>query len=93
MRRFVNRLKRVVGRLTTLYKPRLWWLKGREEEKEKEEKEKRVKKLAWVWDAELAKEDGGLHKSRQELKKRTQIQEKEEVKVLYLKHLFVNQRS
>ena len=28
MRWFVNRLKRAVGRLTTLYKPRLWWLKG-----------------------------------------------------------------
>ena len=61
------------------------------EEKEKEEKEKRVKKLAWVWDVELAKEDGGLH--RQELKKRKWIQEKEEVKVVYLKHLFVNKRS
>ena len=63
------------------------------EEKEKEEKEKRVKKLAWEWDAELAKEDGGLHKSRQELKKRKWIQEKEEVKVVYLKRLFVNKRS
>ena len=62
------------------------------EEKEKEEKEKRVKKLAWVWDAELAKEDGGLHKSRQELKKRKWIQEKEEVKVVYLKRLFVKQK-
>ena len=38
------------------------------EEKEKEEKEKRVKKLTWVWDVELAKEDGGLHKLRQEKK-------------------------
>ena len=52
-----------------------------------------MKKLAWVWDAELAKEDGGLHKSRQELKKRKGIQEKEEVKVVYLKRLFVNKRS
>ena len=74
MRQFVNRLKRAVGRLTTLYKPRLWWLKEGEE-KEMEEKEKRVKKLAWVWDAELAKEDGGLHKSRQKLKERKLIQE------------------
>ena len=40
------------------------------EEKEKEEKEKRVKKLAWVWDAELAKEDGDLHKSRQKVKEK-----------------------
>ena len=35
----------------------------------------------------------GLHKSRQELKKRKGIQEKEEVKVVYIKHLFVNKRS
>ena len=64
MRRFVNRLKRVAGRLTNLYKPRPWWLKrGEKEEKgKKKRKEKRVKKLAWVRDAELAKEDGGLQK-------------------------------
>ena len=51
MRRLVNCLKRVVGRLTTLYKPRPWWLK----EDEKKGTEKRVKKLVWVWDAELTK--------------------------------------
>ena len=33
--------------------------------KEKKRKEKRVKKLSWVWDAELTEEDGGLLKSRQ----------------------------
>ena len=40
MRRFVNRLKRVIGRLTTLYKPRPWWLKkwGKEESEGKKKK-------------------------------------------------------
>ena len=57
--------------------------------KEKKRKEKRVKKVAWVWDAELAKEDGGFLKTRQQLKKRKKIQEKEEVEVVYLKYLFV----
>ena len=70
MRRFVNRLKRVVRQLTTLHKTRPLWLKERgkkgKRKKEKKRKEKRLKKLAWVWDAELTKEDGGLLKSRQE---------------------------
>ena len=62
MRRFVNRLKRVARRLTNLYKPRPWWLIGGKERRKGRRKGKRVKKLAWVRDAELAKEDGGLQK-------------------------------
>ena len=46
-----------------------------------------MKKLVWVWDAELAKEDGGLLKSRQQLKKRKEKQEKEVIEVVYLKWL------
>ena len=63
MRRFVNRLKRVIGRLTTLYKPRPWWLGKKRGEREEEEKRKasegarmgegcRARQRRW-WPAEI----------------------------------------
>ena len=36
-----------------------------------------MKKLAWVWDAKFTKENGGLHKQRQKLKKRKEKKGKE----------------
>ena len=76
----------MVGRLTTLYKPRLWWLEGGGEGEGREGKASEEARVGMGCRARQ-------YKSRQELKKRKGTQEKEEVKVVYLKRLFVNKRS